>query len=565
MNSPRFKMSRTGVAVLLIFIGLPIANAASGGKGNTQWWENVRARRLADMEAFFAANQPAYDDFRTAPIATKHRPQIGFVGESMIVFRLLPEIFPDIWGMPEEKMANVGFGPDPFDPGSVMPLGQGYALSQPFSLGELGENVTVNYATFTCMGCHAGGVVGPDGELIRMVGSASPLGDFFTKINDTVNDERYLPEVFRDALAGKPDGWVYGTEPDNTPQEAYERALFNAPGGAEFFLDEVKLVSNQGAQAANNTLLRFTYNIPDAPPPFGMPGSLDVFSKSAIGYCTPGDEPSDDDPVNCRETVLPAQPGPADVPAVWQMSGRPSFQWDNSIGNLYYREVFAALSVTGSNPDSVNIDNVVEQAGFTEGLPARPYPFDVQRPSAARGARIFRQACAGCHTAGNGTLFTPQELGTDPNRADVFTDLLIEDLIADARLACTVPECFEEDGSAVPDSEILQSTGAYSTTPLAGIWSTAPYLHNGSVPTLYHLLVADERPETFWRGNYTYDENLVGFTWDSETNRPLSTQYDTNLVGYSNTGHTGPEYNGGINWHTEPRKLRDLLEYLKTL
>jgi hypothetical protein len=86
----------------------------SQGKGNTQWWENEEGRRLASMETFFADNQEASDAFRMAPLAIKQGP-LNFVGESMIVFRLLAEIFPEIWGTPDEKMSNIGFGPDPFD------------------------------------------------------------------------------------------------------------------------------------------------------------------------------------------------------------------------------------------------------------------------------------------------------------------------------------------------------------------------------------------------------------------------------------------------------------------
>ena len=137
-------------------------------------------------------------------------------------------------------------------------------------------------------------------------------------------------------------------------------------------------------------------------------------------------------------------------------------------------------------------------------------------------------------------------------------------LIANGRAACDEPECFQPNGQPLPDDEILAPTMRYAAVPLDGIWATAPYLHNGSVPTLYHLLTGD-RPDTFYRGNFTYDPDFVGYTWDRATNPGLSTLYDTSLDGYSNTGHTGPEYNGGIDWDAEPDKLWDLIEYLKTL
>ena len=57
---------------------------------------------------------------------------------------------------------------------------------------------------------------------------------------------------------------------------------------------------------------------------------------------------------------------------------------------------------------------------------------------------------------------------------------------------------------------------------------------------------------------------LVGYTWSRPTRR-RALLYDTSLAGYANSGHEGPAYSGGIDWRAEPRKLWDLLEYLKTL
>jgi hypothetical protein len=103
-----------------------------------------------------------------------------------------------------------------------------------------------------------------------------------------------------------------------------------------------------------------------------------------------------------------------------------------------------------------------------------------------------------------------------------------------------------------------------SILPLDGIWATAPYLHNGSVPTLYHLLTGD-RPSTFYRGNYAYDSENVGFVWDRAVDVDRAVLYDTSKSGYGNTGHIGLTYSGGIDWNEDPDALWDLLEYLKTL
>jgi hypothetical protein len=97
--------------------------------------------------------------------------------------------------------------------------------------------------------------------------------------------------------------------------------------------------------------------------------------------------------------------------------------------------------------------------------------------------------------------------------------------------------------------------------PLDGIWARAPYLHNGSVPSMYALLTGD-RPVKFHRGNVAYDQERMGFV---ETPSAFSAEYDTTRSGNSNAGHWGPLFNGSVDWKNEPRKLRDLLSYLKTL
>ncbi|MBS0362019.1 MAG: hypothetical protein JSR98_11605 [Proteobacteria bacterium] len=96
---------------------------------------------------------------------------------------------------------------------------------------------------------------------------------------------------------------------------------------------------------------------------------------------------------------------------------------------------------------------------------------------------------------------------------------------------------------------------AYKARPLNGIWATAPYLHNGSVPTLAALLNPAKRPPVFWISGREYDPKDVGFV--STPN--VGWKFDTSLPGNSNAGH---DYGTS--------KLSDadraaLVEYLKTL
>ena len=99
----------------------------------------------------------------------------------------------------------------------------------------------------------------------------------------------------------------------------------------------------------------------------------------------------------------------------------------------------------------------------------------------------------------------------------------------------------------------------YKARPLNGIWATAPYLHNGSVPTLRDLLEpAAKRPKVFWRGYDVYDPVKVGFVSDGPEAQRVGTRLDTGSKAGGNQGH---EFGTGL---TAVEK-EALLEYLKTL
>ncbi len=107
---------------------------------------------------------------------------------------------------------------------------------------------------------------------------------------------------------------------------------------------------------------------------------------------------------------------------------------------------------------------------------------------------------------------------------------------------------------------------AYKARPLNGIWATAPFLHNGSVPNLYEMfLPADQRTDKFYLGSKEFDPQFVGFQKGKIRGGFL---LDTSLVGNSNAGHefkgdgtgsgvVGPELSEDERWA--------LVEYLKTL
>jgi hypothetical protein len=92
---------------------------------------------------------------------------------------------------------------------------------------------------------------------------------------------------------------------------------------------------------------------------------------------------------------------------------------------------------------------------------------------------------------------------------------------------------------------VAEGTNGYKADLLHGIWAQAPYLHNGSVPTLGQLLCPATRPQLFLRGNLHSDYGLVGFEWaERPTTRYgpndilLVKEYDTTVPGKANGGHT---------------------------
>lgn len=125
----------------------------------------------------------------------------------------------------------------------------------------------------------------------------------------------------------------------------------------------------------------------------------------------------------------------------------------------------------------------------------------------------------------------------------------------DQRLA----QCIKAADEAAPGSDAAR-TLAYKARPLNGIWATAPYLHNGSVRTLYDLLlVPEKRPDRFWVGNREFDPVNVGYVNKAEGNGSWFDVRDNGGFGNSNLGH---DY-GNASFNHEKRMA--LVAYMKTL
>ena len=105
----------------------------------------------------------------------------------------------------------------------------------------------------------------------------------------------------------------------------------------------------------------------------------------------------------------------------------------------------------------------------------------------------------------------------------------------------------------------FRKTNGYANMPLDGLWLRAPYLHNGSVPSLRDLLEPPaKRPKSFYRGYDVFDTDRVGFQSQvAEENGRKYFLYDTTLAGNANSGHAY-----GLELSDQDKSA--LVEYLKT-
>ena len=300
----------------------------------------------------------------------------------------------------------------------------------------------------------------------------------------------------------------------------------------------------------------------------------------------------------------PPVPAPIDIKSLVWASDRYHANWDGNQGKDA-RTLASGTSATG-DPRRVNVRIHEPLNPLIDNLPPAPYPFEsVDLTRAAEGKAIFNTQCATCHTPRNQTIYAVSRLGVDPNRTLVNTSVSRFGLAALVFEACRIYGLNEEgqpgaewcmppqtDWQARTDEyfrdtprRVAAGTNGYKADMLHGIWAQAPYLHNGSVPTLGHLMCPDTRPQQFLRGNLYYDEALVGFEWSDRPQTRYSThdsilvkEYDTSVPGKGNSGHTFganlcPD-TGGLDPVADRQAIEErllesevgsLLQYLKTL
>ncbi|MBP0619502.1 hypothetical protein [Cupriavidus consociatus] len=218
----------------------------------------------------------------------------------------------------------------------------------------------------------------------------------------------------------------------------------------------------------------------------------------------------------------------------------------NDPGRLAHIVAFFTVPTMGMPPDRASraIPQVEDVMRFMAGYTPPPFPGPVDRVRAARGAGVYAAQCAQCH--GNYSQDTARpRLVSYPNRlvaqGELGTDATRWQAI-DASLLQAIGR------SALGKHIDAANTGGYVAPVLSGLWATAPYLHNGSVPTLWHLMHPEARPRRFWVGGHALDYARVGIAGRPDAQgawayapdyRPWSSPvlYDTATPGRDNRGH----------------------------
>lgn len=298
--------------------------------------------------------------------------------------------------------------------------------------------------------------------------------------------------------------------------------------------------------------------------------------------------------------------GPAGVPHLWGIGRKKWLHWNNNTNSTLQRNIAQSLG-TGAlqTPSGINtaiLPNLASLESLAQQISPPQWPAawlgKLDPTRLERGRILYRDRCARCHDAGTidpdtelteYPLFTLEQTGTDPNYALNFHQPVGQRPFAESmgeRLKTIERWSYYQRNPLQPipaATQIAWNGGAhrlpavwrdpltssldapvYAALPLAGVWATAPYLHNASVPTLRDLLRSSaDRPVEFMAGHRDFDPVDVGYTQPADPKAiPALYRFDTREVGNSNAGHDSPLF-GTTDLSTAD--IDALLEYLKSL
>jgi len=260
-----------------------------------------------------------------------------------------------------------------------------------------------------------------------------------------------------------------------------------------------------------------------------------------------------------------------DPPAWWLLKKKKSIYATGGADARSVRSVMQFMMSPLHGPDHFNTTEkkFADLQAFMLSIQPPAYPFAIEHSLAAQGKELFENNCSKCHgTYGDkpkypNKIIPLKVIGTDTKRFFGITKDFGR-FYNSSWFSKEIQGWFSDDYKA-------RETDGYQAPPLDGIWATAPYLHNGSIPSVYTLLNSKARPKVFTRDFenkfVNYNQKELGWNYQFKNNsdhlleKEITEQrkwYDTSTPGRLNIGHTfGDDL-------TEDERSQ-VIEYLKTL
>jgi hypothetical protein len=436
--------------------------------------------------------------------------------------------------MSSENLRKWGFLYDDGPPDALNPYGWpvGFTVSDP----AVTKGIPV--AGITCAACHTGQLE-YRGAMIRIEGGQSNLNipafqsALFAAIGATAKDSDRAEAFFKDAVAS------------GYPADRVKEDFKVVVAGAWELLFGQKLVTGtlpgsgrvdavQGiANAVFATALKVPSNYRNFDAPVNYPYLWDIWRLSWLQY----------------NAFLPPQSLSRNIGETLGVSGKMNL----------------LNPVTGAlNPEperwqtSVQFKNLMFMESVLKTFKAPAWPSEVLGPidqsKATRGGQLFAQYCVRCHGikelpngAWDVSVIPLNVIGTDPNQATNWagrtydaSKLGLGSEVTGTALASAINAIrrrFYTEAN-VPASEqepdvTFEAPCGYKARPLIGVWATPPFLHNGSVRTIFDLL-SDTRPASFKFGSREFDPVHLGYVEDKSVD---ATELNTSLPGNHDGGH----------------------------
>lgn len=489
-----------------------------------------------------------------------------------------------------ERPERLGLAPNLADPGSELPLGVTSSMDP------------VPMAGINCSACHTSIIANADGAFFIVDGGSGQFaidrfieGMIKSLVGTLINPAEFEAFYQRYRMrAARTNGLLSAVKADNGTlddkglQEKIEEAYES--GDIEPVLDVIQAESPKALRAAvfgappspgelsSRTGMylylakRFVFFFQQVK--YGTPNEGSKVAASGLGRSNPwavtkkmfGDH---------LEYIQPgAEPfapkidgGPINTPHVWDHERQKWIFWTGVVNSMVERNMAQHIAlVTDFEWDTMTTTAKIEQLEAVSKLmrkaKAPAWPADilgkVDADLAAKGKPIFAARCLKCHdpvanykTPGSAE-FNYIDVKTDAayylgqiepmGKYDLFSEVLAP-MMTKVKARSQELEGIKDMGpfelGRTPVVWQKPAGNKFVAKPLAGIWASAPFLHNGSVPTIDDLLKpAKERPTEFHVGGYVYDAKKLGFVTDPSD--PRAFKLVTSEEGNSNQGHEFP-------------------------